>query len=160
MGDDFGADRVSGQACGHARFIRRSQRRRSDRDRCGGEHQSHRSLSRNRHDRTVALFAGILRSRNAGRPAMRVCMCTESIVLLTVDPALPIGEVTSYRGSEVLARCDHRHGISLDGGSRGSSARHPSSGPGVQVDFTAACEPRLPDCKRPLSVRVSDAGPA
>jgi len=39
----------------------------------------------------IALSAGILRSRDAGRPAMRVCMCTGSIVLLTVDPALPIG---------------------------------------------------------------------
>lgn len=93
----------------------------------------------------IALSAGILRSRDAGRPAMRVCMCTGSIALLTVDLALPIGEVTSYRGSEVLARCDHRHGISLDGASRGSSVRHPSSGPGLQLGFTDAPEPRLPD---------------
>ena len=34
MGNDSGADRVSRQACGHARFIRTSQRRHSDRDRC------------------------------------------------------------------------------------------------------------------------------
>jgi hypothetical protein len=35
MGNDIGADRVSGQACGHARFTRTSPRRHSDRDRCG-----------------------------------------------------------------------------------------------------------------------------
>ena len=51
MGNDFDADHLSGQACGHARFIRTSPRRRSDRDRCGGYHQSHRSPSRSRHDR-------------------------------------------------------------------------------------------------------------
>jgi len=37
--DDFGADRLSGQACGHARFIRTPQRRHSDRARRAGYHQ-------------------------------------------------------------------------------------------------------------------------
>jgi hypothetical protein len=30
---------------------------------------------------------------------MRVCIWTGSIVLVTADPALPIGQVTPYRGS-------------------------------------------------------------
>ena len=34
-GNDFGADRVSGQVCGHACFTRTSPQRYSDRDRCG-----------------------------------------------------------------------------------------------------------------------------
>ena len=42
---------------------------------------------------------------------MRVCIWTGSIVLVTADLALPIGQVTPYRGSEVLAQCDHRRGI-------------------------------------------------
>ena len=133
MGDDFGADRLSGQACGHARFIRTSQRRHFDRDRCGGYHQSHRSLSRNRHGRVD----------HAVRRDFAQSWCGPgSIVLVTADPALPIGQVTPYRGSEVLAQCDHRRGISLGGGGRRSSARHPSSGPGLQVGFTAASRAR------------------
>ena len=52
-------------------------------------------------------------SSNAGLPLNGID-CT-----VTADPALPIGQVTPYRGSEGLARCDHRRGISLgDGGRR------------------------------------------
>jgi len=50
----------------------------------------------------VALSAVILRSCGAGRLAMRVCMWTGSIVLLTADLTLSIGQVAFYCGSEVL----------------------------------------------------------
>ena len=50
----------------------------------------------------IALSAVILRSRGAGRLAMRVCMWTGSIVLLIADLTLSIGKVAFYCGSEVL----------------------------------------------------------
>jgi hypothetical protein len=45
----------------------------------------------------IALSAVILRSRGAGRLAMRVCMWTGSIVLLIADLTLSIDQVVSLR---------------------------------------------------------------
>ena len=75
-----------------------------------------------------------------GRPAMQVCLWTGSIALVTADPALPIGQVMPYRGSE-----SRLGAISLGDGNRRSYARHPSSGSSLEVSFSAASEPRLRD---------------
>jgi hypothetical protein len=107
MGNDFGADRVSGQVCGHARFTRTSPRRHSDRDRCGIITNLTAAYLVTAMTGQIALSAVMLRSRGAGRLAMRVCMWTGSIVLLTADLTLSIGQVAFYCGSEVIGAAFH-----------------------------------------------------
>ena len=97
MGNDFGAARVSGQACGHARFTRTSPRRHSDRDRCEVITNLIAAYLVTAMTGQIALSAVILRSRGAGRLAMRVCMWTGSIVLLIADLTLSIGQVVLLR---------------------------------------------------------------
>jgi hypothetical protein len=96
MGSDFGADRASGQVYGralHSYVVTAGLLSGSLR----GYHQSHRSLSVTGMTGQIALSAGILRSRGAGRLAMRVCMWTGSIVLLIADLTLSIGQVVLLR---------------------------------------------------------------
>ena len=97
MGNDFGAARVSKQACGHARFTRTSPRRHSDRDRCGVITNLIAAYLVTAMTGQIALSAVILRSRGAGRLAMRVRMWTGSIVLLIADLTLSIGQVVLLR---------------------------------------------------------------
>lgn len=50
----------------------------------------------------IALSVGLCAVVARRNPAMRVCMWTGPIVLLTAEPSVPIATVALYRGSEVM----------------------------------------------------------